>query len=223
MCCRSYGAIIDIIMNIKKIVFTFILIAVIVIVCIGTAYILGWSIVDSLQSNQSIKQIEIKRASKYFPDTIGEYSVSNEPEQKLKIVSSCNKIEDNNILKEMGRTGNACMETFTALYGKVISSTTATTTSKIVKVNLSRFTEAGDLLHLLVEKTTKPNILADKAIFHTVPFRLGWSPASRFDLIITEEGESSVSSTTSSIKYEGIATGDNDVTRYFISKYPPSE
>ncbi|MFA6404934.1 MAG: hypothetical protein WCW03_02965 [Candidatus Paceibacterota bacterium] len=210
-------------MNIKKIVFYFILVGVFVITCFAVGYVLKWQISDFLQSNESMKQIELKRASKYFPDTIGEYSVSNEPEQKIKIVSTCNKIENNNILKEMGRTGDACMETFTALYGKVISSITATTTSKIVKVNLSRFTEAGDLLHLLVEKTTEPDILDGKAIFHTVPFRLGWFPASRFDLIITDEGESLVSSTTSLIKYEGTATGDNDVTRYFISKYPPGE
>lgn len=194
-----------------------------VIVYFGIAYVLEFPIADSLQLDQSMKKIESKRASKYFPDTIGEYSVSSESEQKVEIARMCNKIEDNDILKEIGRTGNACMETFTALYGKVVSSTIATTTGKIVKVNLSRFTEAGDLLHLLVEKTTEIDILEGKKIFHTVPFRLGWSPASRFDLIITEEGESLVSSTTSSIKYEGKATGDNDVTRYFISKYPPSE
>lgn len=208
-------------MNIKKTFFVIAWVAVFGVVIFAVAYILNLPIIDPLLSDKAKEERVLQRVANNFPDAIGAYSLVDENGQKVKVLSDCHKIEDNTILRETGRTGDACMETFSALYGTVVSSTTATTTSKVVSINLSRFTESADMLQLLVEKSTQSGTLNSKPIFHTTPFRLGWSPASKFDLIITEEGESAISSTTSSIKYEGTATGENEVTGYFISKYPP--
>ena len=210
-------------MNTKKVILIAVSITVFVIAIFLIAYLSNLPIIDPLLSDNAKEERVLRRAANNFPNIIGTYSLVDEDGQKVRVLIDCHKIEDNAILRETGRTGDACMETFSALYGTVISSTTATTTRKIVKVNLSRFTESADMLQLLVEKSTQPDTLNDKPVFRTAPFRLGWSPASKFDLIITEEGESAVSSTTSSIKFEGTATGDNDVTKHFISKYPPNQ
>lgn len=174
-------------------------------------------------SEQSNNDKKLAKATEFFPDHIGKYSIVKTDGRGVEVLSNCNKIEDNPILKATGKTGDACMEIFSAVYTTVTSSTTATTTNKIIKVNLSKFTKAADMLQLLLDKSTEPGLLDDKPIFHTTPFRLGWSPASGFDMILTVEGEYAVSSMATTTTYNGNADGNNEVTRYFIDKYPPKK
>lgn len=207
-------------MNARKLIsITGSLVVFAVIIC-AVFYFLNLSILDSLLPDQLRESRELKRIKKYFPDSLGEYSLIGESEYKIEVLNSCHKIEDNFILKQTGKTGDACMETFSAVYGTVAASSTSIATSSIVKVSLSRFTKSADLLDLLVEKTTNSDIVNDQPVFRTAPFRLGWSPISSFDLIVTDEGQSVVTPVTNSTKYDGIASGNNEVMRYFISKYP---
>ncbi|MFA6295628.1 MAG: hypothetical protein WC666_04440 [Candidatus Paceibacterota bacterium] len=208
-------------MNIKRIIKVISLIIIIVIAGFIFAYFSDLSIVDPILPSQLREQRILERAKGYFPNSIGAYSLIGEPDKKVEVKSLCNKIENNPILAKTGKTGDTCMETFSATYSMTISSTTATTTSKLVRVDLSKFTKAVDSLKLLVEKTTNPDKLNGQVIFRTtVPFRLGWSPLAKFDLIMTDEGELAVTSTTRSMKFEGTALGNNDVAKYFMSKYP---
>lgn len=195
----------------------------VLIIFFGISYILALPIIDSLLPKEIQEQQLQKRALRYFPLSIGDFKLVGESKQIIEVGEVCNKIENNDILKKTGKTGDACMKTFSVVYSKQISTTTATTTSKLVKVNTSTFTKAGDMLGLLIEESTTADILSGKTIFRTAPFRLGWSPNSVFDLIMIDEGQKMVSSTTIVTSFDGQAKGDNDVTQYFISKYPPKK
>lgn len=207
-------------MNIKKI--SIAIVALIIIIFVF-AYISDSSIIDPLLSEGLKKERALKRAERYFPDTIGTYSLIPvvRSKEKVEIRDSCYKIENNPILKATGKTGDVCMGITSATYSKIVASTTATTTSTIQKVNLSLFTKSADMMKLLVEKSANPDTFEGKSVFRTAPFRLGWLPESKFNMIVVEEGTQTVSSTTITIRQEGQAIGDNDVFRYFISKYPP--
>ena len=206
-------------MNTRKYIF---IVAALVIVILAFFYFSNSPVLDPLLSKQLKEQRMLKRAAIYFPNSIGLYSIVPIPGSSVKIETKnmCNKMEDNPVLRETGRTGDACMEIFSATYGKVTASTTSTTTSKTVKVNLSKFTKSAEALKFLTTKSTLADTLDNQPIFRTVPFRLGWLPISDFDMILTEEGELIVSTSTISIKQEGRSLGDDEVTQYFISKYP---
>jgi len=207
-------------MNKRKIYYIIAGIIIILVISFVFAYTFNLSIVDSILPNKWRDKWIEQTATKYFPNLIGPYSLIDEVNNGVEVKNLCNKIENNIELKKTGRTGDVCVEIFTALYTTNISSTTSTTTNKIVKVDLSRFTKSSDLLHILIEKTTTPDILNNQPIFRTAPFRLGWSPLSRFDVIMIDEGQSIVASTTIITEYEGIASGNNEVTQYFLHKYP---
>lgn len=210
-------------MNKRKIIFIILFVTVFATAVFSVFYIMDLPIIDSFLPNKLKEQQVLKRATKLFPESIGSYSLVHDSDHDVNVANVCNKLADNDILRKIGRTGNACMEIFSARYGAVVSSTTSTTTRKIVGVNLSRFTESGDLLERLVKETTMPDNLNNRKIFRTAAFRIGWLPANGFDMIIAEEGESIVTKMINQIKFEGMASGKNDVTTYFISKYPPKK
>jgi len=187
------------------------------IIVFGVAYALKLPILEKILSGKILEIYQSVMARQYFPETIGQYKLFEDISIKVETKKRCNKIEDNPILKATGRTGDACMETFVAEYRTPMSSTT----TDIIRVNLSRFTENKDMFELLIENSSDPDTLDGLAVFRLAPFELGWYPSSVFDLIVTQDGEAIVG--TSSIKYEyaGTAIGENEVTRYFLSKYSP--
>lgn len=209
-------------MNLNKKIFLSIGITIIFIVAgFSFAYMKNLPFIDPLLSSENRDKRKFDRVQSYFPETIENYKLFSLKDDKIEINERCNKIEDNPILKESGRTGDACMETFMGEYREPVVST-----SSIVRISLSRFTKAPEMFELLVEKTTSPEILNGKNVLRLTPLQLSWSPASMFDLIVTQESIRTVGTSSIGARFEktesvATTTGNNAVTQYFLSKYSP--
>ena len=209
----------------KKIILTAVVAVLVLAAALGAAYALDLTVIDPLLSKENREAREQRRARALFPVSIGTYELKGGEAGTVDIMKRCNKIEDNPLLRETGRTGDACMTVIAGEYretaGEAETASGTPRKGKLVRVNLARFTEAGDILYLLLEKTTTPDALDGYRVFRLAPFELGWSPASRYDMIMTQEGAFEVSSTTESVTHAGTATGDNEVRKHFMQRYPP--
>jgi hypothetical protein len=162
---------------------------------------------------------------RYFPETIDSYALSTKYAD-ITAKHVCNKIENNQILKEYGRTGDACMDTFSVEYRDQKNPSIAT--SSLVRLNASRFVKEPDIFEILIDKTALPYTLDGTQILRLTPTQIGWSPSSIFDFIVLQEGTitygtSSDGAPFEKIEYSATTTGDNAVTRHLISKYPPKK
>jgi hypothetical protein len=189
---------------------------VLILLAIVITYGVNPSVADRFLSEDYLKERKAMRIQNIFPEHIAEYALYGDKKDRISTKVVCNKIEDNPTLKETGRTGDACMETYVAEYRGPSMSTTS-----LVHVNISKFTKASDMFHLLITKTTDSDTLDSKPIFRLKSTGLAWFPESKFDFIVIQEGVALVSTSTVTYKYLDHMVGTDAVTKYFISKYSP--
>jgi hypothetical protein len=156
---------------------------------------------------------------RYFPAEIGLYKLYRDDINKLELQNVCYKAENNPILQKLKKNGDVCVGTVTREYRTSYSSTT----NHVVRVNLSTLTKNKDLFLIVLKETSTKDELFDFSTFHTSPFTIGWLPLNKFDLVVTQEGLFVYSATSTSHIFKGEAKGDNEVTKYFMNKYPSNK
>lgn len=211
----------------KKIPFT-VAIGLILLLAIGVGwailsqnpYIVNSGMVDFLLSPEEIVKKdaarEIKRLKSFFPDTLGNYVLYGRSAEKIQIRTECNNIEDHPDTKGAGVSGKACGKTVTGEYRDG--------NRHVVFVHLTKFTQGEELYRALTQKMARPGMLARENVFRLEEHEIGWFPANDFDVILTQEGMYTFNPDGSEMmSYPDKANGNNSVSQYFISKFPPSE
>lgn len=96
--------------------------------------------------------------------------------------------------------------------------------NRIVFVNLTVYTKGYDVWKKLIT----PLIIADKIsgydVFRVEKHEIAWYPISNsiINVVFTQEGKYTKVTDGENYSYEDKATGDNPVTKYFLSKYSPT-
>jgi len=209
----------------NKIVIIILLVLAFLIVISAVGYTYNLSFIGKIVSEETRKKMDLKDAMRHFPDNINEYTLVTDNPGMIEVKNVCHNIEDNPILKNTGRTGEACMRTYVAEYVILTGTTTnlssGTTTRDSVRINLTKFTLANDLLHLLVDESSKNKKIEEGSMFQVAPFATGWKPiSSKFDLIVAQEGSAILGPTVKTYSFASTTDITKEPIQYFLQKYP---
>lgn len=143
---------------------------------------------------------------KPFPETIGSYTLKS-----FSPSSDCDTIGPDSELGKEGFVGTFCGITYR---GEYRSNTNA------VFVHFTDVTKGHGLYNSYLKRKTLAATVGTSPVLRLENHELLWPiKDDRIEYIVTQEG--TVIAETEGERYEyGKATGDNDVTKYFLDKYP---
>lgn len=175
---------------------------------------------DRFFSEATQKGREIKRLRKNFPDAIGSYVLYGEPvgrdHNKIRVVSECSKVEDHPDTKSYGIAGEVCDKGISAEYRDSLS-------DRVIFIHLTTVTKGKDVFTAFYDKFVKPENLNSYKVFRVENHEIGWFPLKDFDAVIIQEGRWKAGADGSvTMTYKERATGDNPVTKYFLTKFSPT-
>ncbi len=180
------------------------------------AYFSNSPVLDSFLSPEMRQDREYKRTIKIFPEQLGEYVLYERGPKKISISNECRKIENHPDVEVAGLTGEFCQKLIIGQYRQI-------TDGKVVFIHLSQINKGKDAFQALLKKLSQPDKLGKYNIVRFEQHELGWYPASKLDVILTQEGMAKVEIDGSeSMSYKEKASGNNPVTKYFINQYPPA-
>jgi len=199
----------------KKIIFILIIILILFAGGIAFAYFSNSPLLDRFLSSEMRQAREIQRIRKIFPDKLDEYLLYGRSPEKIRVSNECRNIEDHPDIDVGGLTGEVCQKIIIGEYRQ-------TAGDRVVFIHLSQIVKGKDIFMALLKKSTQADKLGNYNIMRIERHELGWYPVSNFDVILTQEGTvESGSNGSENMSYKEMASGDNTVTQYFISKYPP--
>ena len=172
---------------------------------------------DYIVSAETKAKIEFSELKKIFPQTIGDYVLkgykSGDP---VTSQSRCEDPSKHPDTKNIDVNGEICTKIINAQYRNI-------TDNRVVFVNLMIVNKGKDVFTALISKMGKADTLGQNKIIRIERHEISWLPVKKFDMIGTQEGRVKADSDGNgeSMSYLETATGQNPVTQFFISEYPP--
>lgn len=160
---------------------------------------------------------EWKRIRLQFPDTIENFVLFDRSSEKIQMrAEECSNIEDHPDTARLGLSGEICRKTVIAQYREQAG-------DHVIFVQALIVTKGSEIQRAYLSKVTQPMMIGTAHAFRLERHEIGWYPTTRFDVLLTQEGRwKSVSGGGESMSYRNLATGDNPVTQYFLSKFSPA-
>ena len=143
---------------------------------------------------------------KPFPATIGPYTLKS-----FSPDSDCDTIGPDSELGKEGFVGTFCGITYRGEYRL---------DNKVIFIHFTDVTKGQGLYNSYLKRKTLSATVGSSSVLRLENHELLWPiKDARIEYILTQEG--TVIAETDGERYEyGKATGDNDVTKYFLDKYP---
>ena len=201
-----------------------IIIILIVIICVaaaGLVYAQSYGYID-LKSftapGQTSEQKDVailENLKKLFPETLGTYGLYGTTPEKIRVGVECNNLQDFLDTKGLGIAGKICTKDVSAEYKDSSS-------NKVVFIHLTQVSEGRDLYQSFIKKHISKDTPNGLPIFRMEGHEIGWFSLSGFDVVLTQEGRVKVETNGESYSYTERATGNNSVTQYFMTTFPPN-
>lgn len=204
----------------KKIII-FILIFIVILVLTGgiVAYTKDSPVFDIFFSDEAKEERALDRMAKLYPEKLGEFNLYGRGAEKIrKNKEECDEVNETLNKENLEIKGTVCVRGTIGEYRN--------TENKTVFVQIMKITKGKDIpgIDYLFGKLAMADKLGGYSIMRPESHEIGWFPAddSKIDVILTQEGVARKNPDGGeSMLYQNKASGDNPVTRYFISKYPP--
>ncbi len=198
---------------------------VVLLVGAGLAFVFAKdaSIFDIFFSGNQKEERALDRMEGLYPESIGDFSLYARGSEKIRKERNwCDEI-DETIHRDSGNIqikGTLCYRITVGEYRNA--------ENKTVFINIMQITKGEDTpgIDYLFGERAIVDKLGDYNIMRPENHEIGWFPAdnSKIHVILTQEGVARKNSDGGeSMLYQNKATGDNPVTQYFISKYPPTK
>lgn len=200
----------------KKIILFILIILILTTIGFGFVYAEKASIINIFLTPEEKELKEIQRLREMFPEKLGTYELYGLTPEKIQVKLECDDVEKHPDTRDTELAGKICVKTIITEYREIVS-------NKIIFVHFSQIYEGREISQQLFERFTKKEKLGNFDVVRIENHEIGWSPASAFDFILTQEGIVKPGKSGGESMNYGTATGNNPVTQYFIEKYPPSE
>ncbi len=188
--------------------FLLVVVAIIIVGGGSLAYARNAGYIDLFLSPQEKEQRELKRLKTLFPDQLGDFVLYGNSPEKIWLKNKCVSFPYQSNIE-------LCTKTVLAEYRRVES-------NEVVFVHLNKVTKGNEAYKELMQKLSRADKLGNYNISRLEQAEIGWFPASQFDSIITQEGRYDLSSGgNGQYHYDQMATGDNQVTQYFLTQFSP--
>jgi uncharacterized protein YxeA len=204
----------------KKIIL--LIIAVVIILILGGGVFIfakDSPMFDVFFSEKQKEERELNRLAKLYPETIGNYTLYSWGAEKVQKRAECENVNET-INKAVGNVeinGEVCNRYAVGQYRMQGS-------NKVVFVHIYKITKGADIMKNLLLNMLSADKMGDYFAIRPERHEIGWIAGDGVDYILTQEGTVKIESDGGqSMSYMNKATGDNPVTQYFISKYPPAE
>jgi hypothetical protein len=146
-----------------------------------------------------------------FPESIGTYVRT---EYFVRVEDECSDLADSGDAASKGLSGTVCTRIATAMYRD-------DATQKSVFVDLAKVTSGKESYVSYMKAFSRPDSIDEYEVIRMEDHILGWFPGDVFDVLITQEGQFTLDSEGNMTMSYGKATGQNVVSQYFLTKYPP--
>lgn len=147
-----------------------------------------------------------------FPESIGDYVRA---ESHTGVKDECVNLAEHSDSAVRGLSGTVCTRIAIAEYRNDIE-------KKTVRVHLLKVINGKESYVSYIKSFSRPDSINQYEVIKLEDFELGWFPLDVFDFLLTQEQRFTLDSegnmTMSNIND---TAGQNDVTQYFINKYPP--
>lgn len=206
----------------KKIFILSAVILAVLILATGATFVFAKdsSIFDFLFSKDQKEERIMKRMASLYPEILGDFKLYSHSVGKItKDKEVCQEIDETINKENLQIKGTFCARVTVGQYRN--------SENKSIFVHMMQITKGRDipginrLLGMTVASSDK---LGNYNIFRPENHEIGWFPknTSKMNVILTQEGVArSDPDGGETMLYQNKATGDNPVTQYFISKYPP--
>ena len=164
-------------------------------------------IFDVFFSEKTKEVRDLNRLEKLYPETIGNYTLYSWSAEKIQKRVECENVNE----------GEICNRYTVGQYRMSGS-------NKVVFVHIYKITKGADIMKKLLLKMLSADRLDGYFTIRPERHEIGWLTDSVADYILTQEGTVKMEADGGqSMSYINKATGDNPVTQYFVSKYPPKK
>lgn len=186
------------------------IIVLLVVIVGGVVYADSVGLIDVFSNPDTKSATDFAKVA-VFPETIGGYVRS---ESFVSVQDECSDLSKSRDTAAKGLSGTVCIRIATAMYKN-------DNDHKSVFVHLTKVTSGKEPYVSYMKIFSRPDSIGQYEVIRVEQHELGWFPKDVFDVLLTQEGEYTLNSSGGmSMKY-GVATGNNDVTQYFLNKYPP--
>lgn len=204
----------------KKIILFIFIIAVASIIAGGAiVYAKDFLMFDVFFSEKTKEERALNRMAKLYPEKLGDFNLYGRGAEKIrKNREECNEVNETLNKENLEIKGTVCARITIGEYRNI--------DNKVIFVQIMKITKGKDIpgIDYLFGKLTMADKLKGHNIMRPENHEIGWFPAddSKIDVILTQEGAVRKNPDGGeSMLYQNKATGDNLITQYFISKYPP--
>ena len=189
---------------------TLVIAAVALLVLIGGGvyvYTSDAAVFDGLYSPDEQQVREARRFVKELPPTIGTYTLQGHYANNAEIRRECSAPDGLSF----------CDKVIATEYRE-------TNGTQAVFVHFLIIESGVDAFRTYIAKGSRADSLLSRRVLRFESHELGWIPAEKYDLILTQEAlDAQNDRGTTDYSYPNQAKGDNPVTRYFLEKYPPGQ
>lgn len=204
----------------KKIILLSLLVIILLVVVGGTVVFAKDSpIFDIFFSDKAKEERALNRMAKLYPEKLGEFNLYGRGGEKVrKNMEECNEVNETLNKENLETKGTVCARITIGEYRN--------TENKVIFVHIMKITKGKDIpgIDYLFGKLTIIDKLGNYSIMRPENHEIGWFPVdgSEIDVILTQEGVvRKEPNGGESMLYQNKVSGNNPVTQYFISKYPP--
>lgn len=92
-----------------------------------------------------------------------------------------------------------------------------------VFVILTKFTKGDDVMLEAFKKFSRLDKNINPSLLRAEKAEIGWFSEKKYDFVMIQEYIEKINGSGVSYDYSGLATGNNDVVRWFLEKYPIDE
>jgi hypothetical protein len=147
-----------------------------------------------------------------LPNQIGPYFLVEASNEGPNASPECNQFGDHPDTAWTNLTGEVCIRGWRINY-------LDNQTNKGIFVIISQITKGKDIYEKYFDLVAKPVSISGSNVMRLEGHELFWFTSGDYDLIMTQEYTQVPSENGVSYSY-GTATGDNEITRYLLNKYP---
>ena len=196
-----------------------IVLAILIIVGGVIVYTKDSPMFDTFFSEKVKEERALDRMENLYPEKLGDFTLYSRGAEKVrKNKEECDEINETLNKEGLEIKGTVCARITIGEYRNA--------ENKTVFVQIMKITKGKDIpgIDYLFGKPAAADKLGDYEIMRPENHEISWFPAddSIIDVILTQEGVARKNPDGGeSMLYQNKASGDNPVTQYFISKYPP--
>jgi len=205
----------------KKIILLFVVAVLIILIAGGGVFVFAKDLpmLDVFFSEKQKEERGLNRLARLYPETIGNYMLYSWNAEKIQKRAECESVNEtiNRVTGNLEFKGEICSRYTVGQYRMNGS-------NRVIFVHIYKITKGADIMKNLLLNMSSADKLGDYFTIRPERHEIGWLVNSDVDYILTQEGTVKVESDGGqSMSYLNKATGDNPVTQYFMSKYPPAK